>query len=299
MAHLTPFEYARPGSLEELQELLASRAGVTPFYLAGGTDLMVAMRSGKYSPELVVDLKHLAGLGGVNPGKDDTLRIGALTTIHAVEEHELIRSRFTALHEGARSLGSFQVRNRATLGGNLANGSPTADMAIPLMAFNAEILTWSSKGERRMSAASFWMGAGKTALQQGEIITGIELLLDEGLRSAYEKLGPRNAMDIAIASTAVVLRLDSGSIREVRIALGGACPTPIRAHSAEKYLKGHRADPEHISQAGKLAADESNPRSSTRASREYRLAVIPVLVERALRHCLRRQGITDEINGQL
>jgi CO/xanthine dehydrogenase FAD-binding subunit len=288
MATLKPFLYKRPASLDQLRLLLTDHMGMVPRYLAGGTDLLVAMRTGKDDPELVVDLKGLPDLRGINSCGEGKLRIGALTTIHNLEINETIRNQATVLFEAAQGLGSWQVRNRGTIGGNLANGSPTADTAVSLLALDAEILTWNPSGTRSTTAASFWLGAGKTILHPGEIITGVELPLKQGSSSAYTKLGMRRAMDIAIASAAVVLKSDRGIIQEVRIALGGAGPTPVRARSAEAYLTGRPALVEHIIQAGKQAANDSNPRTSGRASREYRLSVIPVLVERSIRSALLR-----------
>jgi len=251
---------------------------------------LVAMRTGKEHPELVVDLKGLAELRGIQFCEEGKLRIGALTTIHRLETNEMIRNHATVLFEAAQGLGSWQVRNRGTLGGNLANGSPTADTAAPLLALDAQILTWSPSGARSITASTFWLGAGETILHPGEIITGVEFPLSPGSSSAYIKLGMRRAMDIAIVSAAVVLKRNQGILQEVRIALGGAGPTPVRARSAEVYLTGRPPLAEHIIQAGKKAANDSNPRTSRRASREYRLSVIPVVVERSIRSALQRPG---------
>jgi CO/xanthine dehydrogenase FAD-binding subunit len=289
VAVLKPFLYERPVSLEALRALVASRAGTSFRYLAGGTDLLVAMRRSKTSPELLIDLKSLPDLRGIKRTRDGKLWIGALTTMHSVEINEDIRKRATALFEAARGLGSWQVRNRATLGGNLANGAPTADAAAPLLALDAEVLTWSPLGRRRIPIASFWLGPGKTDLHSPEIITGVEIPLTRGTTSSYIKLGTRSAMEIAIVSVAAFLRLERGTIQEVRIALGGAGPTPMRARAAEAYFTGRPAIAEHIMHAGKLSADESNPRTSMRATREYRLSVIPVLVERSIRSAVQGQ----------
>ena len=297
MPALKPFLYERPFSLEQLSALLTDHAGMVPIYLSGGTDLLVAMRTGKNSPELVVDLKGLPGLRGINCREEEKLWIGALTTIHRLEIDENIRSRAAVLFEAAQSLGSWQVRNRGTIGGNLANGAPTANTAAPLLALDAEILAWSPSEKRRIPIASFWLGAGKTDLHSGEIITGVEIPFKQASASAYIKLGTRKAMDIAIASAAVLLRLDRDVIQEVRIALGGAGPTPLRAHAAEAYLTGCPTLAKHIIQAGELAANESNPRTSGRATREYRLSVIPVLVERCIRSALERQEVLSKMNG--
>ncbi len=289
MATLKPFLYERPASLEQLRLLLTEHAGRVPRYLAGGTDLLVAMATGKDSPELVVDLKGLSDLHGINACGEGRLRIGPLTTIHSLETNGIIRNQATVLFEAAQGLGSLQVRNRGTLGGNLARGSPTADGAVSLLALDAEILTWSPSGTRSIPAAFFWLEVGKTILYPGEIITGVEIPLKQGSSSAYIKLGKRRAMEIAISSAAVVLKTEGGIIQEVRIALGGAGPTPVRARSAETYLTGRPVLAEHITRAGKEAVKDSNPRTSGRASREYRLAVIPVLVERSIRSALQRQ----------
>lgn len=297
---LKPFRYERPASLEQLSSLLADHAGMATRYLAGGTDLLAAMRAGKDSPELVVDLKGLPGLSGIGSGEKGRLWIGALTTIHSLETNENIRNQATVLFEGAQSLGSWQVRNRGTIGGNLANGAPTADTAVPLLALDAEIIIWSPLGERRMPATSFWLGAGKTILRPGEIITGVEIPLKQGTSSAYTKLGPRQAMDIAIASAAVVIKTGGGTVEEVQIALGGAGPTPVRARSAEAYLAGRPARAENIRHAGKLAVADSNPRTSMRATRGYRLSVIPVLVERSIMSALLRQeGPSQDKGGKI
>ncbi len=289
MAALKPFRYERPASLEQLRALLSERGATGVRYLAGGTDLLPAMRGGKESPGTVVDLKGLPGVRGIRSIDGSRLWIGALTTIHALEIDPAVRSLVCALFEGAQSLGSWQVRNRGTIGGNLANGAPTADTAPALLALDADILTWGPGGERRIGSDSFWVDAGQTVLGPGEIITGVELPVGRGNSSAYLKLGSRQAMDIAVAGAAVALRADNGAIREIRIGLGGAGATPLRARSAEEYATGRPAVDETIAQAGRLAAADSSPRSSARASREYRLKVIPVLVERAIRSALRRQ----------
>ena len=288
MAVLPTFRYEHPDSMSQLADLLAS-CSVRPAFLSGGTDLIPAMRSGKESPSLVIDLKGLSGLSGIR-ATDSGLWIGALTPVQSLRTDALVQQRATALRDCAQYFASWQVRNRATIGGNLGNGAPTADTAAPLVALGAEIVAWRPQGSRTISSDDFWVGAGQTALQQDEIITAVELSLEPGTSSAYLKLGPREAMDIAIAGAGVVLRTEQGRVREVRIALGGAGSTPVRAHQAEAFLLDRKLDAAAMAEAGCLAARASNPRTSRRASREYRLAVIPVLVERALRLALERQA---------
>lgn len=289
MPALKPFIYEKPESLEQLSRLLTDNQGIKPVYLAGGTDLLVAIRKGKDTPQWVIDLKGLPGLCGIRRLEGDKLWIGALTPIHGLETDPIVKEKAAALYEGAQNLGSWQVRNRGTIGGNLGNGAPTADTAAPLLAMDAEVLIWGPREERRISIGSFWLGAGKTCLNTGEIITAVEIPIKTEYTSAYLKLGPRKAMDIAIASAAVVLTLSQGIISDIRIALGGAGSTPIRACSAESFLTGQQASEEKIKQAGLLAVEDCNPRTSSRATREYRMSVFPVLVERSIKIALMRQ----------
>lgn len=289
LAVLKEFKYERPDSLEQLSQLLALNKGMEPCYLAGGTDLLVAMRKGKDNPQLVIDIKGIPNLKGISKVQENTLWIGALTSIHSLEIENMIKEGATALYEGAQNLGSWQVRNRGTIGGNLGNGAPTADTAAPLLALEAEVLAWSPDGERRIAMENFWLGAGKTCLSKEEIITGVEIPLDQSHSSAYSKLGPRKAMDIAIASSAVVLKINQGLVEDVRIALGGAGSTPVRARSAEDFLRGREAIQDNFKEAGRLAGTDSNPRTSSRATREYRLSIIPVLVERTILSANQRQ----------
>lgn len=302
------FLYFSPKSLKELKEILDSFPGVKPCWLAGGTDLWVDLPKGKKKAELIVDLKGLPGLDGIRidsemggkhlkVGAETTseeidvadhlkktsgvLRIGALCAIHRIERDPFILEKAPALARAAACLGSLQVRNRATLGGNLANGAPTADTAAPLLALDASLRIWSPEGERIIPAAKFWRGPGRVCLGEKEILLEIIIPCGSGC-SAYLKQGPRQAMDIGILSASARLRAEGGVIREAAIALGGAGPVPLRCRGAEERLLGERAAPEIFEAASKLAVKEANPRDSRRASRAYRLELIPVLVERVL-----------------
>ncbi|MEL7622730.1 MAG: xanthine dehydrogenase family protein subunit M [Clostridiales bacterium] len=285
------YEYYRPGSWAELAAILC-KTEERVLFLAGGTDLFVDLRSGKKSCAHLVDLKGLKELKGIEEAAGEhgerELRIGALTAIHQLETYPLLQEKAGALPEAACQLGSRQVRNRATLGGNLANASPTADTAAPLLALDAVLELWSPAGERRIPVEELWQKAGKTFLAPDEIIRQIIIPLVPRQASAFMKLGPRQAMDIAIISAAASLSLEEGRISQVRIALGGAGEKPLRMKAAEEYLLGKEGTAEHFAAAGRLAARESSPRSSRRASREYRLATIPVLTERVLLQALSR-----------
>lgn len=290
------FRYERPCSLEQLKGILKANPGADMNFLAGGTDLLVDIRNEKKKPDLLIDLKGLPGVKGIDSSRDK-LKIGALTTIHTLELDNVVHSKATALAEGASNLGSWQVRNRGTIGGNLGNGAPTADTASPLLALDATVLIFGPRGERRIPVESLWVRAGKISLEKDEFITKVEIPVKEGYSSAFIKIGPRNAMDIAIASVAVSLKLCGEDIEDIRIALGGAGPVPLRPLSAESYLKGKKATDENIIKAGELAASDSNPRSSSRASREYRLSIIPVITKRAILKAIERQNSIGTNNG--
>ncbi len=298
MLHQLEYDYYRPANLAELAGILKKSPGQKPFWLAGGSDLWVDLRKGKKTANLVIDLKRLPGLteireipaaaaaeewgpAGLKLNGKAVLSIGALTTIHRLETDPLILQQAPALAKAASCLGSLQVRNRATLGGNLANGAPTADTAAPMLALDALLHIWGPAGERIVPADQFWTGPAKSCLKDEEIL--LEILLPcRGGSSAYLKQGPRQAMDIGILSAAVYLRVEKGVTAEASIALGGAASVPLSCPLAAESLHGRPAEAEAFIRAGQLAAAAANPRNSRRASRAYRLELIPVLVERAL-----------------
>jgi len=281
MGNIPIYVYQRPQSFEELAELLAEMEPV-PAFLAGGTDLWVNAQGGKKQYPRVIDLKSLPGLTNIELTEQGDLKIGSLVNMSTIEKNSLICQYAMALAEAAGQVGSYQIRNRATVGGNIGNGAPTADTAIALLALEAEVHTWSPQGTRIIPIHEFWLNAGKTCLANNEVITQIKIPVNKKSKSVFIKQGPRQAMDIAIVNVAVKLRLEGDRLADVCIALGGAGSTPLRAKEAEEYLRGKAPEKKYLQDAGVLAADESNPRSSSRASREYRLDLIAVLVERAL-----------------
>lgn len=283
MPSIPMFTYHRPESLAELNTLLAENQNEIPAFLAGGTDLWVNIQSGKKKYPWVIDLKAIPGIKDIEKLSENQLMIGALANMNSIEKSTLVRQNATALAEAAQNVGSYQIRNRGTIGGNLGNGAPTADTAIALLALGAEVYTWSPKGIRVIPIDAFWSGAGKTCLDHDEFITHVQLPVGTGFTSAFLKQGPRRAMDIAIINTAVNIKLADNKISDVRIALGGAGSTPLRARQAEEYLRGKAPELSSFWAAGQIAREESNPRTSSRASREYRLDLIGVMVDRALK----------------
>ncbi len=283
MPALKPFLYERPVSTEQLSALLAQHDGVVPRYLAGGTDLLVAVRTGKDNPELLVDLKGLPDLRGINWCNEGKLWIGALTTIHSLEVNDTIRSQAFLLFEAAQSLGSWQVRNRGTIGGNLTNASPAADSAPALIALDAKIELVNATRTREVPLEKFFTGPGKTIIGPDEILKRIVIPDPKPKQfSVYLKFGPRQAMDIAVVGVAIALIFNGDrECKEARVVLGAVGATPFRAVRAEAALQG-RIDEAVVEHAATEAMADAKPIDDVRASAEYRKHLVGVLVRRGL-----------------
>ena len=277
-------EVVRPASIAEALATLA-RADARP--IAGGTDLMVQLRDGRRHAACLVDLGRL-GLGGVRRD-GDAVEIGAATTMDAIAGDAAIRGWFPALASAAGQVGGWPIQCRATLGGNLANGSPAADTAGPLLIAGAGVIVVAPGGRRRVPIAEFFLGPGRTALRQGELITAVRLPLAEppaGGRvvERFVKVGPRREQVISVASLAgrAVVGRD-GALEQVRIALGSVAPTPVRATAAERVLSGRRPDAAARRDAARAVQGDIAPIDDVRAPARYRRIVVAVLLDRFLR----------------
>ena len=282
MQRLKKFVYIRPESVTEACAVL-QEAGSTARVLAGGTDVLVAMKEKGLSLASLVDIKGLTELMGIKE-VNGGLKIGALTTLHEVEISPLVMRKFPAVAVAAGSIGSLQVRNRGTLGGNLCNAAPSADSAPVLIAYGALANICGSQGERQIPLQEFFQGPGKTSLASGELLASIVLpAYAPRTGGAYLKYGPREAMDIAIVGVGVTLGLDeTGTCREAKIVLGSVAPTPMRAIEAEKTLIGQKIDVDIIAKAAAIAGSEAKPISDQRSSAEYRKELVIVLTRRAI-----------------
>jgi carbon-monoxide dehydrogenase medium subunit len=279
------FEYLEPTNLQEAITIL-DRYGSQAKVLAGGTDLLTLLKELTLKPRFVVNIKRLTEMEGIIHTPGHGLRIGALTTIHTLEASSLLREKYPALAQAAHLLGSPQVRNLATIGGNLCNAAPSAETAPPLLSYSAAVRIAGPKGERTHALESFFSGPGTTVLQDGELLT--EVTLPEpprGVGSVYLKHCPRGSMDIAVVGVAVMLALSSkdGKIEESRIGLGAVGSTPFRARGAEELLRGKKITELLVQEVAKKAAVESRPISDIRGSAEYRSQMVRVLTARALR----------------
>jgi len=276
------FEYHEPASLEEASRLLAE-LGATAQVLAGGTDLLVEIREHLRPVTHVVNIKRIPGLRDFACDDAQGLRVGALITAREVETSPQVARLFPNLVSAVSQLGSIQVRNRATVVGNICRASPSADTLPPLIADGARLSVFNGNGERSIALEEFFTGPGRTVLRPGEIVTGISVP-PPGAHSgrAYIKHGRRKAMELATVGVAVTLEREAGHCREIRIALGAVAPTPIRAREAEALLRGEAFTPERVAAVAEAAMTESTPISNVRASAEYRREMVGVLTRRAI-----------------
>ncbi|MFB0507860.1 MAG: xanthine dehydrogenase family protein subunit M [Thermodesulfobacteriota bacterium] len=280
---LREFEYLEPSSLSGVISLLDQHSKAAKI-LAGGTDLLVDMKQGALSPGYLINIKGIPGQDYIKYDKKGGLRIGALTTIRQIETSRMIREQFLPLAQAAKVLGSVQVRNRATIGGNLCNASPSAETAPPLLVLGAKVKLVGSRGERVLPLEEFFVGSGLTVLDK-EILTEIMVPPPPPYtRGVYMSISRRRAVDLALVGVAVAATVDRdrGEWKEVKIALGAVAPTPMRACKAEKILKGKRIEAALMEEAAQMASDEARPISDVRASAWYREEMVRVLVQRAL-----------------
>lgn len=278
------FEYLEPRTLRQAIGMLLQH-GAQARIVAGSTDFLVRWRLGAWKPQYVVDLQHVSGLDRLSYSPRNGLRLGALVRVRALETHPTVRQRYPALAAAAASFAGVQVRNLATVGGNVCNASPAGDTLPALLAFDAQCRIVGPEGERWVPLDQFFQGPGRTALQPSEVLAELRLpppLPNSG--SLYIKHSPRGAMDIATVGVAAVVSLqDRGRVcRDARIALGAVAPTPIRAYSAEAMLRGQPVTPDLLHYAVQEAQRLARPIDDVRASAAYRKDIVGVLALRTL-----------------
>jgi carbon-monoxide dehydrogenase medium subunit len=281
------FDLALPQSLDDCLKILADHGGRAKL-LAGGTDLLPQMKNGLLKPALVVDLSGIDRVRRVDNGSGG-LRIGAAVTARELEVHPALGGAYRSIAESAALVGSLQVRNLATVGGNLCNAAPSADMAPPLVALEAQAVIAGAKGERRVPIADFFTGVRKTVLAPNELL--VELIVPApGPNSGgqYLRHTPRRELDIAVVGVASQLTMANGRCAKARIALASVAPTPVRATAAERALEGQAVTPELIERAATLAIEAAKPISDQRGSSEFRKHLVRVLTRRTLTTALQR-----------
>ena len=261
--------------------------------IAGGTDVLIKVREGRLACCRLVSIHDIADLRGVSLEPNGNINIGALTTFADLEHDALLASLCPFLGEAAGQAGGPQLRQQGTIGGNICNGATSADTAPSLFTLNAVLQLTCISGNRQIPIQEFYLGPGKVALQPGEILTKIIIKREDyaGYFGAYIKYAMRNAMDIATVSCAVMVKPENtdNRVADVRIALGVAGPTPMRAVLAESALLGLQFD-SVVAEIGDLVRAEINPRSSWRASKEFRLHIAGEIAARALNQAWQRRG---------
>jgi carbon-monoxide dehydrogenase medium subunit len=280
--------YHEPTSLAEAVDL-GARLGGQARFLAGGTDLIIQMRRGKCAPEHLIALHRVPGLDAIEANGDITL--GALVTHRRIERSRLFHGALRGLVEGAEVIGGHQIRNVATVGGNIVNASPAADVVPVLLALDARVSCVGATGKRELGLEDFLVGPGETRRRPDELLTAIRFpQLVPLTATAFLKAGRRQAMEISVVCVAVRVTLDENRERcvEARIALGAVAPTTWRARSAEQALAGRVLGQERLREAGALAARDCQPISDVRASAAYRRLLVETLVPRALARAIER-----------
>jgi len=291
------FELALPNTLEACQQALADGPDVK--LVAGGTDLLPQMKNGMIKVRRVVDLSAVPELKQIERRADGTLRIGAAATARALELAPAARDTFQSLAESAAVVGSYQIRNLATLGGNLANAAPSADMAPPLLALDAEIVIAGPRGQRRIPIGDFFLGVRRTQLEPDELLVEIVIPAPPaGSGGTYVRHTPRRELDIAVVGVASQLTIHDGRCVNARIALAAVAPVPLRASAAEERLQGESISPALIEEAAQLAVQAASPISDQRGSAEFRRHLVRVLTRRTLTTALERAtGLAPSRNG--
>ena len=272
------FQYHAPVNVEDVVKILYE-CGDEAVVLAGGTDLVPKMKQSILRPTHVVNLKYVPELAGVRE-EAEQIRIGAITRLRDLERSIIVTEKLPLLHEAVTAIGSVQIRNMATVGGNLCNASPAADSAQALIALGAKANIANPSGGRSIELESFFTGPGKTVLGRGELLTSLTIPYpEEGSRCAFIKLG-RTSLDLATVSIAVNAKMKRETVESIRIVLGAVAPTPLRLRNVEQHLTKKKLTVETIEEAGRLVSKSIKPITDIRGTAEYR--------------CLASKGLTME-----
>jgi carbon-monoxide dehydrogenase medium subunit len=271
-------DYYRPASLPELWEIRETIPGAR--VIAGGTDILVKIKNRVVEPPALISLRAMPELRGISI--DNGARIGAMTTINELIRHPDLASDYPVLIEAARRLGSAQIRNAATVAGNLCNCSPCADTALPLLVLDARVELQSSSQKREIPLHEFFVGPGESCLAPGEIMTAILMAPPApGTRAVSFKKG-RVKMDLAIASAAVLASMKNGLCEKVRVAAGSVAPVPMRLREVEELLEKNPITSDTAHEAARIAMESVSPITDIRSTEDYRQHITGVFVQRAV-----------------
>jgi carbon-monoxide dehydrogenase medium subunit len=282
---LKRFNYCAPATIEEAAAIVSER-GSGAKILAGGTDLISMMKLGLVTPESIVSLNRIEGLDYIQE-QNGVIKIGALTTISQILASDLIKERCFSLYETSLGFATPQVRNMATIGGNICRSSPCANTPPSLMTLGAEVTLVGKKGDRTISLEDFITGPGENVLD-GEILKETIIPIpDEKSGAAFMQL-TRNSADLAKINCAVKITINDGRCEEIRIVLGSVSNRPVRVNAVEQLIKGQEISAELLEKASKAAVEDIFPITDARSSAEYRRHVSRVLVSRTVRNAIER-----------
>lgn len=292
------FEYREAHTIDEAIETLSQDNGGR--MVAGATDVLIRWRQGVWKPRYVLNIKRIPGLDEVHYSPAEGLRLGALVKVRTLEQHPLIRQHYPALTQAATAFAGVQIRNLATIGGNVCNASPAGDTLPALLAYGATCHLAGPGGVRGVPLADFFRGPSQTVLQPAELL--VELRLPPPLPrtgALYIKHSPRSTMDIATAGVASVVSLEGEICQQVRIVLGAVAPMVIRVPEAEALLTGHAPDADRLQQAAQAAVAAASPIDDIRGTAAHRRAIVMPLVQRTLHHAVQMaQGSVPSFETQ-
>ena len=283
------FQYLAPRKLDEAAVLMAEHAGSAQL-LAGGTDLLIFMRNGRKSPDVIIDAKKIPELTRVHLDTE-RLTIGAAVSCRTVWENTEITEKFPALTDAATLIGGIQIQGRATFGGNLCNAAPSADTVPPVIVYGATARIVSARGERDVPVGEVCTGPGRTSLADDEILVSLSIPVPAANSgAAFLRFIPRNEMDIAVANAASRVDLDEtgATFKSARIAIGAVAPVPLFVEAAGAALGGRPVNDESVAEAARIARDAATPINDMRGTVEHRKQLVEVLTARTLRRAIAR-----------
>ncbi|NFG22531.1 xanthine dehydrogenase FAD-binding subunit XdhB [Clostridium botulinum] len=283
-------EILEPETLEEALELLDKNKELK--IIAGGTDVLIKLHHNKMKEAELLSLRKINGLDQINMLEDKSIEVGAMACFSKIFRDDIVQKHIKILAEGAVSMGGPQVRNMATIGGNVCNGAVSADSAPALFSLNAKLRLKSKNNERIVPIQEFYIGPGRVDIKDNEILTHLIIKKEdyENLTGHYIKFSNRKAMDIAMVSVAVVSSIENDKFKDLRIALGVSAPTPIRCNEAESYARGIEVTEENIEKIAELAVKSSKSRNSWRASKDFREHLIKELTKRGIKKTMEVEG---------
>ncbi|MAF49063.1 MAG: xanthine dehydrogenase family protein subunit M [Rhodospirillales bacterium] len=301
LRRLPKFDFVSPNSLAELCSLTASSADGEMMLFAGGTDAILQLRRREASPRCVIGLKRVAELDFIDERADGGLAIGAMTTLQTLMSSPVVQRNYDVLSETAAQIGGLELRNVATLGGNVAGALPCADLPPPLMTLGAQVKLSSQQGERWVLLEDFFQGFGQTAASEGEVVSEISIARPAAdSASVYLKYHDRQSMDMTVVGVGAFVELDPdhNKFRDIRLAFAGAAPTVFRAKQAETVLRGNPLSEDGLEAAAEAAGKETNPRANSwRANPDYRLELIRNLTKRAIRRAWEKAMARGKANS--